>query len=162
MAVYALPQLSRGGPDSPPRLTDGAPPSLKSGSKRKAEAPPGPRRRGPSSSAWWSRSTPEPLSINDILRQHSQSRLYVSPIRWTFEHLELLGCRFAKRRRSPRNGQSGTKSVATRSQRRHQAVESRVQAITIAADHLLDTCTTEFKNLAVRDLLDDYGFCHLK
>jgi hypothetical protein len=43
------------------------------------------------------------------MRQHCRSRLYVPPICWTLEHLELLGCEFSskevpqneRRRKSP-------------------------------------------------------------
>jgi hypothetical protein len=37
---------------------------------------------------------PEPLSLNDLLRQHCHDRLYVYPLRWTAQHLQLLNCRF--------------------------------------------------------------------
>ncbi|UKZ82972.1 hypothetical protein TrVFT333_010773 [Trichoderma virens FT-333] len=41
--------------------------------------------------------TPEPSSINGILRQHCRKRLYVTPLHWKLEHLDLLGCRFRAR-----------------------------------------------------------------
>ncbi|CAG9947958.1 unnamed protein product [Clonostachys rosea f. rosea IK726] len=52
---------------------------------------------------------PERKSIYAIMRQHCRSRLYVPPICWTLEHLELLGCEFSskevpqneRRRKSP-------------------------------------------------------------
>ncbi|KAI1157805.1 hypothetical protein F5B18DRAFT_139175 [Nemania serpens] len=49
---------------------------------------------------------PEPSSINSIIREHNRSRLYVRPLHWTSQHLQLLGCRFvlkkATRRQSER------------------------------------------------------------
>lgn len=43
-------------------------------------------------------TSPEPLSINGILRQHSRNRLFVTPLHWKSLQLELLGCRFASRK----------------------------------------------------------------
>ncbi|KAF5018789.1 hypothetical protein F66182_9207 [Fusarium sp. NRRL 66182] len=37
---------------------------------------------------------PEPSSINSIIREHSRSRLYVSPLHWISQHLQLLDCQF--------------------------------------------------------------------
>lgn len=39
---------------------------------------------------------PEPSSINDLIRQHPRTRLYVKPSQWTPQHLELLQCHFGK------------------------------------------------------------------
>lgn len=66
----------------------------KSTPKRKAEAllpsPPCQRLSRPPSIT----PPPEPLSINDIIRQHCRTRLYVPPWCWTDSHLHLLGCEF--------------------------------------------------------------------
>jgi hypothetical protein len=40
--------------------------------------------------------SPEPNSIQAIIRQHSRSSLYVRPILWTQEQLRLLGCEFVR------------------------------------------------------------------
>ncbi|KAL7941401.1 hypothetical protein V8C42DRAFT_335051 [Trichoderma barbatum] len=40
---------------------------------------------------------PEPLSINGILRQRCRKRLYVTPLHWKLQQLDLLGCRFRGR-----------------------------------------------------------------
>jgi hypothetical protein len=40
---------------------------------------------------------PQPLSLNGLLRQHYRDRLYVQPLHWTTQHLELLKCRFVRR-----------------------------------------------------------------
>ena len=39
---------------------------------------------------------PEPKSINQILREHTGSRLYVHPIAWTDAHPRLLKVQFLK------------------------------------------------------------------
>jgi hypothetical protein len=44
---------------------------------------------------------PQSFSLNDLLRQHCRDRLYVQPLHWTAQHLQLLGCRFVCRRRTP-------------------------------------------------------------
>ncbi|XTI87289.1 hypothetical protein V2W45_403133 [Cenococcum geophilum] len=44
---------------------------------------------------------PQPLSLNDLLRRHCRDRLYVPPLRWTVQHLQLLKCRFVPRPRTP-------------------------------------------------------------
>ena len=40
---------------------------------------------------------PQPLSLNDLLRRHCRDRLYVPPLRWTAQHVQLLKCRFVPR-----------------------------------------------------------------
>src|SRR5271170_2691363 len=95
-----------------------------------------------------SQSTLEPLSINDILRRHSQSRLYVFPIRWTSDQLELLECRFlVKRRPRPRTDQSGAKNIARCGEQQHQAAESKIKLLTRSINYLHRAHSTEFKNL---------------
>ena len=122
------------GPDAAIRLPDGAPSlqSPRSSSKRKVQtflpSPPPRRSRSSSPSAstlaptitktpssTWSQPSspatilrppvPEPLSINSIIRQYCGSRLYVPPLHWTSDHLQLLDCRFALKR-ARRKGRS--------------------------------------------------------
>jgi hypothetical protein len=45
---------------------------------------------------------PQPFSLNDLLRQHCHDRLYVQPLHWTAQHLQLLKCRIVRRQRTPR------------------------------------------------------------
>ena len=40
---------------------------------------------------------PQSLSLNDLLRRHCRDRLYVPPLRWTAQHVQLLKCRFVPR-----------------------------------------------------------------
>lgn len=40
---------------------------------------------------------PKPGSLNAILRHHPRTSLYVSPLRWTSDHLRLLNCQFEMR-----------------------------------------------------------------
>jgi hypothetical protein len=49
---------------------------------------------------------PQPFSLNDLLRQHCRDRLYVQPLHWTAQHLQLLGCRFIRRQRTPQPASS--------------------------------------------------------
>src|ERR1700722_10911123 len=44
---------------------------------------------------------PQSFSLNGLLRQHCRDRLYVQPLHWTAQHLQLLGCRFVRRLRTP-------------------------------------------------------------
>ncbi|KFA75403.1 hypothetical protein S40288_10676 [Stachybotrys chartarum IBT 40288] len=41
----------------------------------------------------------KPTSINGILRRNARQRLYVRPLKWTAQHLHLLGCEFSSRDR---------------------------------------------------------------
>lgn len=45
--------------------------------------------------------TPQPLSLNDLLRQHCRDRLYIKPLHWTAQHLQLLKCRFVSCQHTP-------------------------------------------------------------
>ncbi|KAI1287846.1 hypothetical protein F5Y03DRAFT_113496 [Xylaria venustula] len=40
---------------------------------------------------------PHPLSVNGLIRKHCRDRLYVHPLQWTAQHLELLGYRFVRK-----------------------------------------------------------------
>ena len=49
---------------------------------------------------------PQLLSLNDLLRRHCHDRLYVPPLHWTAQHLQLLKCRFVPRPRTPQPASS--------------------------------------------------------
>jgi hypothetical protein len=49
---------------------------------------------------------PQPFSLNDLLRQHCRDRLYVQPLHWTAQHLQLLECQFVRRQPTPRPASS--------------------------------------------------------
>lgn len=49
---------------------------------------------------------PQPLSLNDLLRRHCRDRLYVPPLRWTAQHVQLLNCRFVPRPPTPQPASS--------------------------------------------------------
>jgi hypothetical protein len=40
---------------------------------------------------------PQPFSLDDILRRHCRDRLYVQPLHWTDQHLQLLDCQFIRK-----------------------------------------------------------------
>jgi hypothetical protein len=121
-------------------------------------------------------AVPEPLSINSILRQHCRSRLYVPPLHWTSDHLQLLDCRFAlkrarqnkrlKPRRRPatsRDAQSRLTDDVTHSQQQHQAAKLTTETVIHAAHLLLyQAHNTVAKRCAVRELLSIYNIRHLK
>jgi hypothetical protein len=120
---------------------------------------------------------PEPLSINSVIRQYCRSRLYVPPLHWTSDHLQLLDCRFAlkraqrkgrsKPRRRPatsRDDQSRLTDNVTHSQRQYQAAKLTVSQTAIHAANLLlyQAHNTVIKHLAVQELLSVYNVRHLK
>ncbi|KAF5000395.1 hypothetical protein FDECE_11215 [Fusarium decemcellulare] len=119
---------------------------------------------------------PEPSSINNIIREHSRSRLYVSPLHWTSQHLQLLDCQFVlekavqqnersgpEQRRRPGNANHGCCAGGKGTAGQHQYGETpnlpTEAAIRAAADHLLNARTSAFKTLAIQDLLEDDGIC---
>ncbi|KAI1108158.1 hypothetical protein F5Y14DRAFT_437188 [Nemania sp. NC0429] len=59
-----------------------------------SSTPPSTRRRLSNASLVLPYQPPHPLSINGLIRKHCRDRLYVHPLQWTSQHLELLGCRF--------------------------------------------------------------------
>ena len=49
---------------------------------------------------------PQSLSLNDLLRRHCRDRLYVPPLPWTTQHVQLLKCRFVPRPPTPQPASS--------------------------------------------------------
>ncbi|KAI1194969.1 hypothetical protein F5X97DRAFT_309521 [Nemania serpens] len=45
----------------------------------------------------WCQPPPHPLSVTGLIRKHCGNRLYVHPLQWTAQHLELLGYRFVRK-----------------------------------------------------------------
>lgn len=149
--------------------------------KRKPETPlectPQKRRRGstpsappsgpPHASPTPSRSaeSPEPSSINAVLREHHRTRLYVPPLHWTQTHLQLLGCRFTLHP-PPDEGGAGSEAAnapTTDTDSQGQAMSAGASkalddAIREAIAHIRHTPSTEVRTLAVRGLLDAHGF----
>lgn len=105
----------------------------------------------------------EAPSINSIIRQHNRVRLYVPPLKWNMQHLELLGCRFVpgkpRKKRRISASERGTRSgSATRRQQRGEGTAlSNAAAVRMASGHLIHARTNSFKTLAIRELLEDYG-----
>ena len=91
-----------------------------------------------------SASSPEPSSVNAVLREHHRTRLYVRPLHWTQTHMQLLGCRFTPHP-PPDEGSAGASKVLD-------------DAIRQAIFHVRHTASAEIRTLAVRDLLDAHGF----
>lgn len=73
--------------------SQGKPRPRKSPTRTRAPSPPAsPASRDPPQLA-----LPEQASIHAILRRHCGTRLFVKPIVWTSQHLQLLDCRFETR-----------------------------------------------------------------
>ncbi|KAK3363711.1 hypothetical protein B0T25DRAFT_470005 [Lasiosphaeria hispida] len=96
--------------------------------------------------------SPEPSSINDIMRSHSRDRLYVPPIQWMTRHLDLLGCQFVP---------DETPRPADDRHRQDKALDLPAQrALCLLADDLLCPSTTEFKTAMVRLHLERHSIIH--
>ncbi|KAK0736567.1 hypothetical protein B0T21DRAFT_181905 [Apiosordaria backusii] len=96
--------------------------------------------------------TPEPSSINGILRENNRDRLFVCPLQWTSQHLLLLGFQFRKTVRC----KSKTKNTGSRAPDGALLTKS----ITCAVNDLLHAYSSELKTLSVRRLLQAYGIHH--
>ncbi|KAH8808219.1 hypothetical protein F5884DRAFT_857761 [Xylogone sp. PMI_703] len=118
-------------------------------------------------------SSPESSSINDILRQHCRTRLYVPAIGWTSDQLQLLDCRFSLKRMSPskrskestlpsqksghRNSQTQIEETyATRRQR------NNLPHLASVAAYLFRPCTMEFRKSVIAELLSSHNIHPLK
>jgi hypothetical protein len=118
---------------------------------------------------------PDPSSIYGLMREHSRERLYVRPLHWTSQHMQLLECRFILEEAEPqkkesswrRRGSSGNANQSDctygkgtcKPRQNGEAVSlTRETAIRVAADGLRCLSTTEFKISAVRQLLEMCGF----
>ncbi|KAK0655301.1 hypothetical protein B0T16DRAFT_396682 [Cercophora newfieldiana] len=95
--------------------------------------------------------TPEPSSINGILRQNKRDRLFVCPLQWTSQHLLLLGCQFRKTAR----WKSKTKNAGSRA-----PDDALSEPITCAVDDLLHAYSSEIKTSSVRHLLQIHDIHH--
>jgi len=69
---------------------------------------------------------PQPLSLNDLLRQHCHDRLYVKPLHWTARHLQLLKCRFVRRQRTPQPASSSQGRLSLPSESEQPREDSKV------------------------------------
>lgn len=90
---------------------------------------------------------PKPSSINDILRSHSRDRLYIPPLQWTAQHLDLLDCPFVRDKAPRPTGE------------RHR---DDLPAHRLLANHLLCPSITEFKTTVIRLHLKDHNIIHRK
>ena len=68
----------------------------------------------------------QPLSLNDLLRQHCHNRLYVKPLHWTAQHLQLLKCRFVRRQRTPQLASSSQDGLSPPSKSEQPSEDSKV------------------------------------
>ncbi|KAK5651149.1 hypothetical protein OQA88_13243 [Cercophora sp. LCS_1] len=91
--------------------------------------------------------SPEPSSIDDILRSHSRDRLYILPLQWTAQHLDLLGCLFVLDE-VPKPTDEGYRD--------------NLPAYRILANNLLRLSITEFKTTVIQAHLRDYNIIYRK
>ncbi|KAK0640712.1 hypothetical protein B0T16DRAFT_201555 [Cercophora newfieldiana] len=89
--------------------------------------------------------SPEPFSINSILRQWNRERLYVEPIQWVQRHLQCLDCHFAQVKPADR-------------QQRRRPVELSTKELFRRANALLrKSSEPSFKNASVESLLREHN-----
>ena len=99
-------------------------------------------------------TSPEPKSINAILREHPHQRLYVPPIVWTSDQPRLLDCQFARqelRQKGPRSSKARD-SVKEVSRKDQQPCEEIIHA----AAALQRISITSAKRHAIQRLLGAY------
>lgn len=107
---------------------------------------------------------PEPSSINDIIRQHSRSRLYVKPLHWTSHHLDLLQCRFKSELESSEDSTSYiydayrmlSKEATIFTQKERKLVRQSWGNVTNAFEDFWDTGSNNAGN-AIGDLFATFG-----
>jgi hypothetical protein len=68
---------------------------------------------------------PQPLSLNDLLRRYCRDRLYVPPLRWTAQHVQLLKCRFVPRPPIPQPASSTQARLTPPSESEQTGEESK-------------------------------------
>ena len=69
---------------------------------------------------------PQPFSLNDLLQQHCHDRLYVEPLHWTAQHLQLLKCRFVRHQRTPQPTSSTQGGLAPSSESEQRGEDCKV------------------------------------
>lgn len=115
---------------------------------------------------------PNPSSIRGLMREHNRERLYVVPLHWTSQHLQLLGCQFKKagpeqqqqtnqtrQKQSNANQSDGAGNVPTYASRRDKIPSASAEETamrTIASD-LRCPGIAEFKTSTIRRLLGGYS-----
>ncbi|KAK3297794.1 uncharacterized protein B0H64DRAFT_373099 [Chaetomium fimeti] len=98
--------------------------------------------------------SPEPGSIQAILRQYCRSQLYVHPILWTQEHLRLLECQFVRieppTRGQGRDGDGADAPKESTEQRRLQRGRIRI------LERLSMSASREERNKRLMNFLESY------
>jgi hypothetical protein len=113
---------------------------------------------------------PEPFSLNGLLRKHCHDRLYVHPLHWTAQHLQLLNCRFFHCQPLPPPA-SSTQAYPPPGESEQPREDSKLdkqqpkhgQDINLkAARRLAFSPHDTAKELAMRELLSDYAISWLQ
>jgi hypothetical protein len=110
---------------------------------------------------------PEPLSLNGLLRQHCHDRLYVHPLRWTAQHLQLLNCRFFRCQPLPPPASSTQAHRESEQPREDSKLDKQQpkheQDINLkAARRLAFSPFSTAKELAMGELLNDHAISWLQ
>jgi hypothetical protein len=109
---------------------------------------------------------PEPFSLNGLLRQHCRDRLYVHPLHWTAQHLQLLNCRFIQCQPLPPPPASSTQAHPLPGESEQSREDSKLdkqqpkdgQDIHLKAARRLAFCPHDCgKELAMGELLSDHA-----
>ncbi|KAK4071980.1 hypothetical protein Trihar35433_4044 [Trichoderma harzianum] len=121
----------------------------------------------PSLSSFASIRPPEPLSINGILRQHCRKSVYVKPLYWTLQHLELLGCQFHAKIAKEENARHAENAGGFQGQSQGQTGGDQVPWNTtkLPPDIVIRRAVKEFSRYTfpsilskvMRDILKGYG-----
>ncbi|KAI1160657.1 hypothetical protein F5B18DRAFT_631668 [Nemania serpens] len=92
------------------------------------------------------RQPPHPLSVNGLIQKHCRNRLYVHPLQWTAQHLELLGYRFVRK---------SNRKLRDHGQHQHQNSLQLPSKATIGAtiNYLRKPSTRDFKTTIILEFL---------
>ncbi|KAI1367161.1 hypothetical protein F5Y08DRAFT_337039 [Xylaria arbuscula] len=88
-----------------------------------------------------------PLSINGLIRRHCRDRLYVHPLQWTTQHLQLLECQFVRRHEIELVG-------GGRSQQQTSTPLLNEASVRTTINHLREPGLRNFKASEIRLLLE--------
>ena len=108
-------------PGSPMRSQSSAPCSSQSSAPRPSTQSSAPRSSTQTASATGIRR-PETSSLNAIMRENNRERLFVTPLHWRSQHIQLLDCSFVLKSRAPPQGRASDE--ATYGQASEQAIVS--------------------------------------
>ncbi|KAI3573862.1 hypothetical protein IWW34DRAFT_751871 [Fusarium oxysporum f. sp. albedinis] len=102
---------------------------------------------------------PSMLSLHDLIRRHRQ-RLYVHPLQWTLQHLDLLDCQFVDQSqvsRVPLNDVTNRNLQQSVQTQRNAPSQNIKKALVSLRSH---SNNDKLRGWAIEDLMAAYGFHH--